>query len=612
MPGSGLMFLARPEVWIGALSLAAFLALYWALRGAPLGQAARDEQDSDAPSAGYRDRVVAASVIGMLLIAAGGYVAMAVSIPWSLVPFGLGFGTLIALVRANHRYRHASPSLRRVVRYSHAALNGSLLAGILIVGNVLAFKYGDRPLDFTREQAFSLASLTSRQLKSLDTPVRFIAVYGNREITQKQLDRIIQLLELFKAENPRFVRYEVMPAYADDVRFRELADKVPDIAIAAKQGGGVVIEYGEGEGARRLVVRNSEMFEVRGRDGDPARFGSSFGGEDVLTSGLIRLREGKKSRVAFITGHGEPSIHELDPAKPGVGLLTNRLNAIGAEVFVHNLTREMLPKDTDVVVIVAPQTQFEVREANRLKAYLDSGGHVIILDDNRKKSGLADWLAQYNVDFGSQLIVDPAYNYLGRAVIPAAQILGEIQNPIVEPLKGQAVLVPGAVPLTAVGATGMGKGAAEPAPKKEPNPEFTATPILRTSPQSWAEAEPQNRRLTFDREKDTRGPLTVGVAISTARKTEAPEKPLMVVFSSPAIAYNYYVANDQANLDILINSVSWLRGRRDLQGISAKTHVALTLAADPILRTRLILLPTVLALTVIVGFGIFTFMARRS
>jgi hypothetical protein len=603
--------LARPEVWIGALSLAAFLALYWVLRGAPLGQAAREELDSDAPSAGYRDRVVATSVIGMLLIAAGGYVAMTVSIPWSLVPFGLGFGTLIALVRANHKYRHASPSLRRVVRYSHAALNGSLLAGILIVGNVLAFKYGDRPLDFTREQAFTLASLTSRQLKSLETPVRFIAVYGNRDVTQRQLDRIIQLLELFKAENPRFVKYEVLGAYGDDVRFRELAEKVPDIAIAAKQGGGVVIEFGEGDGARRLVVRNSEMFEVRGRDGDPARFGSSFAGEDVLTSGLIRLREGKKSRIAFTTGHGEPSVHELDPSKPGVGLLTNRLTAIGAEVVVHNLAREMVPNDTDVVFIIAPQTKFEVGEANRLKAYLDGGGHVIILDDDRKKTGLADWLAQFNVEYGTHLIVDPAYNFL-RPVVPAAQILGEVPHPIVESLKGQAVLVPGAVPLVAIGAPGVKQGAAPNAPKREPNPEFTAVPILRTSPQSWAESEPQNRRLTFDPEKDIRGPLTVGIAISTAKKTQAAERPLMVVFSSPYMAYNYYVANDQANLDILINSVSWLRGRRDMQGITAKTHVALTLAADPILRTRLILLPTCLALTVIIGFGIFMFMARRS
>jgi len=44
-----LRFLSLGEVWVGVLGLAAFLALFWVLRGAPVGQAVRPEEDEEAP-----------------------------------------------------------------------------------------------------------------------------------------------------------------------------------------------------------------------------------------------------------------------------------------------------------------------------------------------------------------------------------------------------------------------------------------------------------------------------------------------------------------------------------------------------------------------------------
>ena len=61
-----LAFLARTEVWVAGLVVVAFLVLYWALRGAPNGQAA-EEGDEDAPGPGYRDRVVAAVVADLVV-----------------------------------------------------------------------------------------------------------------------------------------------------------------------------------------------------------------------------------------------------------------------------------------------------------------------------------------------------------------------------------------------------------------------------------------------------------------------------------------------------------------------------------------------------------------
>ena len=165
-------FLSRTEVWVFALATAAFLALYWAFRGAPIGQAA-DDEGADAPRASYRDRVIGAVVVGLLLILGGAYIALARSLLWSIPVFAAGFGLVLTLIAFNQRYRHASPALRRTIDLSNTALTIALVVGILIVINVLAFRYGGRAIDLTRERTFSLESLTNNQLKALDRPVTF-------------------------------------------------------------------------------------------------------------------------------------------------------------------------------------------------------------------------------------------------------------------------------------------------------------------------------------------------------------------------------------------------------------------------------------------------------
>ncbi len=236
-----LTLLAQPEAWIGGLALVAFVALYILLRGT---LRAGEQAGGAGPGIGYRDAMIATSVGCLVLIALGALAAMWVGVPWSLPLFGVGFGGLIVLVSRNRRFRHESPTLRRVVQFADAALTISLLAGVLVVGNVLAFRYAERPWDFTRDRAFSLASLTVRQLRDLKQPVTFTVFHGNSAVAARQRTRVHQLLDLFQAANPRRVRIEDVSRYGDPVRLDELIKRVPDVAITP--GGGVVVELGAG------------------------------------------------------------------------------------------------------------------------------------------------------------------------------------------------------------------------------------------------------------------------------------------------------------------------------------------------------------------------------
>ena len=88
------------------------------------------------------------------------------------------------------------------------------------------------------------------------------------------------------------------------------------------------------------MVRNQDLFLALPTR--PARPGSitiatSFSGEDEITTALMRLREGKKTKVAFTVGHGEPSTADLNPRGRGIGNWKARFNKVGCEVLDLNL-----------------------------------------------------------------------------------------------------------------------------------------------------------------------------------------------------------------------------------------------------------------------------------
>ncbi|WP_435016575.1 Gldg family protein [Tundrisphaera sp. TA3] len=602
-----MMFLSRIEVWASFLGLAAFLALFWMIRGAPVGQKARDEPDADAPGPGYRDRLIVATVIGFLLIVAGAFLFVASGVPASLAAFTLGFGTILVVIRTAHRHRHSSPTIRRVLRFSNTALTASLLGGILVVANVFAFKYGGRAIDLTRDRAYSLESLTLNQLTTLEKPVTIIAFHGNSEGSVRRLERIIQLLDQFKTANPRDVRVETLDVIQDAREFEALVKRYPD--VAATPGDGVVVIYGEGETAPHAVLGTGELFERSASrfDAKSDRFVSTFHGEDAITSAIVRLREGKRSKVAFATGHGEASIQDVDPRQPGPGIWKGRMSAMGTDAVEVNLLHDDIPVDAGIVVVAGPKTPLQTEEVDRIKAFIGRGGCLIVLVGNAGPSGLEELLRNYNVEVGPGQIVDPTHCLEGRPGLIYAPILAGSNHPVVDTLQTRWALLPGAAPLSIIGPEAV---LGQPGSGAKANPGVSTVPLIRTTPDSWAESDPVGRPARDPSEKA--GPLIVGAAasIKPAAGGEKPT-PRLVVFSSPLLADNPYLARNPTNLDLLMNSVFWLRGRPELRGLPGKTHESLMFSASPNLRGRLVLVPTLMAMVVVLGLGVTIYLSRR-
>jgi len=611
MTQSFFTILTRTEVWLGLLAVTAFLVLSWALRGAPLGQATgAEDEDDDAPGAGYRDRVVLAIVGGLLLVLAGGHLAVTGRVLWSLPAFALGFGIVLTLIGINRRYRHRSPSLRRTIELANSTLAVALVAGIVIVVNVFAFRFGGRALDLTREGTFTLSSLSVNQLKSLKRPVTFTVFFGDTPRSIRQRDRMQQLLDLYKGANPERVSIVYLNPYSDLERFEALLKRFPDIGVT--QGGGLLIEYGEGATADHVVIRNNDLFAIarndRFEDHTP-RFESSFKGEDAVTTALIRLQQGKRPKLALVVGHGEPRTAELDPRKAGLGVFKARLGALGYEVIELNLLKETVPAEVALLAVVGPKAPFPADEVAKLKAAVDAGKPLLAVvggpESADEKTGLEEFFRSFNLAVGSSVVLDPVLNYRGQPAVLYAPVVG-LYHPIVDSLANRAVLMPRASPITILTAASEGQAG------RTYNQAVLPAAILQTSEASWGETDLAGKKLERN-ENELRGPLTVGAAVADRPKPDSGQepKPRLVLFSSRFMADNLFLVEEPTNLDLLMNAINWLRGQAELGGIAPKSHVALTLAADPVLRTRLVLVPTVMAVLLIIGLGLTTYMARR-
>ncbi|WP_165071616.1 GldG family protein [Paludisphaera rhizosphaerae] len=599
--------LGRAELWAVVAAAIGLLVLYWILRFSPPGSPTGGEDDLEAPPSSYRDRVIAGIAAGLFLIATGAWLAVSRSLLWSLPAFALGFGLVLTLIAVNDRYRHSSPALRRTVAFSRAGLNASLLAGILIVVNVAAFRYGGHVIDVTREHTYSLSSLSRNQVDSLDKPVLFHLVHGRSALAMRQLDRVSELVDLYRAARPDLIQVERLDRHVELGRLDELARRAPELAVM--QGGGVLIEYGTGEDSRFIAVGNNEMFErlPDPRGAGSGRFESAFKGEDLVTSALIRLRENKTSRVGFTTGHGEPTSQRLTVDGTGVARWRSRLHAAGCEPVVVNLLEGAVPDDVELLIVAGPKEAFKEQEASQLRAYVDRGKPVLLCLGG-ETTGLEGFLKSFNLEIGPGVVVDPRLNLNGRIASIFCPLESSLVHPVNTGLSGdRAMLIIDASPIHLVGT----KGASAEDPSAA-NPIMLPTPVVRSAPGSWIESTPSDPKVTRD-PKETAGPIIVAAAVSERTSASDPRafKPRLVLISSRAAGDDAVDSIEATNLDFLMNATSWLRGREDSVGVPAQLHEALTLTADPGLRWRLIMAPTVVAAAAIVALGAFVYAIRR-
>lgn len=461
----------------------------------------------------------------------------------------------------------------RQARYgSNSLILTVAFIGILVAANYIVYNNGDllgSPYDFTADKSNTLAPETLQILAELKQPVTATAFYS----TNSNRTGAEELLSKFKNNSDGKFTYSFVN---------------PDLDPVAARQAGVT-------GDAKIMLQSGENKEI-----------ADFASETELARALLRLISPGSRTVYFLQGHGEMS---LEPGGDlAYSIVKSTLEAKNYTVSALNLlTTRQVPDDALAIIIAGPQKPVSKDEVELLKAYVDNGGSLVVLQDSTfisqlgsetipQSDPLADYLAKdWGIILNHDIVIDGANSQNPYAAVSSNY---NPSHPITRDQANQALVVvmPQARSLSI-------------APETKEN--VTQTWLISTSSQilSWGETSPLSETETpkYDEGIDTLGPLYLAIAGENSATSGR-----VVVFGNSLFVID---ANFDAygNGNFFINSVDWAAEQEDLLNLTTRPR-AERIFTPPTETWRFLLLVLVIVIVIpgmVVFFGITTWLSRR-
>ncbi len=552
----------------------------------------------------------------------------------SLILFVLGAAVTLGCLAANYDMLLKLLRQRRTAAGANAVLLGALAVALTALVCYISTRRYTR-VDMTGMRRYTLHSKTERMLRTLDRPVRVTVVYWAPSQAELTMDpqaallrwghrQAMEMLEEFKAYSSR-ISVEQLGLGQEHAQVREELNERVGIP-----GRCVIFESGE----RHDVIPLIEIAQSpRWQGGSP-----KFAGEAAFAGALAKITEDKGQIVYFLSGHGERPI-EGQPAAPGaprtsdiltekysLSKLVKKLKGDNFESRTLNLAdRAQVPEDCDVLVVPGPRTSLPPEHLEAIRRYLeDRDGRVLVMLDSRlhdsaSGSNLDALLGEYGIEahlealgmFQSSQFALTARGLMqvqvAQSSVPVIED-GYADHPITRDLQNYTLELVRCAPLEIV------------PPRAKPN--LSARKLLTGIGSSWGEttAIEEMEKSEYDPEKDVAGPVVAAVVVEPAPPEGMPPMmapgdmrgPRLVVLGSSLSFVNTVVAQNEANLYLLLNAVNWLAGKGHMVGIPAKEmdiHVV-TLSSGQIRLSRWIFIGAVPACIVVLGIAVWQIRRR--
>jgi ABC-type uncharacterized transport system involved in gliding motility auxiliary subunit len=306
--------------------------------------------------------------------------------------------------------------------------------------------------------------------------------------------------------------------------------------------------------------------------------------EVELTGALIRISKDSKKRIVFVEGHSEASLEDKD--RNGLAAAKEALTKQGYEVATVSLLQQAsVPENTSVLVLAGPRRTVTKEEQDRILAYVQGGGHLLLMVDPDTQTGLDPLLAQWGLGLGPGVLVD-LQDRLAQGDLTALLVRTFTEHEITQDLTS-AVLFPLSRHVTFDEQTGK---------------DWDYVPLARTSPNSWAETNLQGRVVSLNEKEDVKGPLPLAAALAPKKAPEEGKpRPAIVVVGNSTFATNAFF-NFPGNSDFFLHTTGWLAEERDLISIAPKEPALRPFTPNPLqeralLYVQVIFLPLVTFLT---------------
>ncbi len=509
-------------------------------------------------------------ILGLGVIAIGLLVGAALT-GWTAVPLSLlaaGLALVVVWGLTHQREVSVFLGLRSTQTNANILVAVAAMAVILVLLNVVAVRY-DLRLDLTEGGLFTLSPQTRQLLQGLAQPVKVWVV------TTAPDPNLREQLERYRRLNPERFQFEFVDPNRDPLTVQRLQ---------VTQNNTLVVEAGE----TRQQLPQPPAPEL----------------ESKLTPVLSKVVNRGELLAYFVQGHGEVGLE----AREGTPTLAQAVAALGQEgyrVEPLNLVQSEIPDKADVLVLAGPQRALFPGEVEKLQEYLAKGGRLLLLIGPRVDAGLDPLLEEWGVVLGDDILIEVSSVSQLLGTGPAVALVTTYgDHPITAPLAEQRLMT--LFPLARSVETQAREG-------------IQATPLLRTSPQSWGETSPNLEAgpVQFDPAQDKPGPLTLGVALSRRLESEkqdsqqssAPEARLVVIGNvNFALDGNL---RQQGNRDLFLNAVNWLTEQTEQISIRPKSITDRRLTLTDQNFRWLVLGSTVLLPLVALGVGAVLWWQRR-
>ncbi len=434
-----------------------------------------------------------------------------------------------------------------------------VVVAVLVAVNVLASRH-DKSWDLTKSHVNSLSPESVKIVSQLKQPLTFI--YFDHAAN-------------FATAQPFFARYqresnEVNVEYVDPDRHPDQARKYKITTY-----GSIVIK----SGANQQIVSNMT--------------------EQDVTNAIVRVLKGARKVVYFVEGDGE-----RDPSDTGRDGYSSVKSALQSENFtVKTLVLPQTPKvpaDCAVLVVAGPTHPMLQPEVDAISNYINGGGRALFLLNVEATGPLIDYLSStLDVKLTPDVVVDASG--IGR-LFGASELMPIVahydDHPITAQMDQTATMFPYARTVE---------------PGAFPNSKAIVTPLLETTPESFATTSFSNNQVRVNPATDQHGPLTLGVAgtLPTVAANGGLQNvgdsadARFVVYGSPDFISNSII-DFQGNRDLFLNTMDWLAHQQNFISIRPQnpTSAPLNLSAAQ-MRGILILLGALPLLVILIAVGVW-------
>jgi hypothetical protein len=434
-----------------------------------------------------------------------------------------------------------SPTVRRVI--SRRVILAAVVATLCVVlANLLALRNPTR-IVLSQSADHSLSPLTKNVLGSLTNDVRAVVLFDRQA---DLFESVKNLLTEYERISPR-LKLELIDPARDPARAEAVQQ---ELRLPIRSPENRVI-FAANDSAKAINESELSILDLSGfMDTREARR-THFTGEQLFTSAIVAVTEGRQTKVGFVIGHGEHKASDTG-GQWGYSKFANILQQKGLLLKEIPLAgTNSIPADCRMLIIAGPRTPYSGGELAKLREFVDIGGSLFTLFNFyslQRPTGLEKFLADYDFKIGINQVSDSKNEQSGQGGLLLVDDLGS--HPITKPILGSRLqmLLPRSVGF----------------PETENDESPTVSILAHSSDAGQAVGQIQGNKGSVEME----GKIPLIAAKLHANDGQPPAR---IVVAGDSLFLGNSAIEAGANRDFASLTINWLLEREHLLAIAPRT-----------------------------------------